>query len=45
MVPAIMAPNLAPFRIKNIENAIPKYHKPLRPSQLMLISSGLMSIT
>lgn len=44
IAPAVMAPNLAPFWIKNIENAIPKYHKLLRTNQLMSNNSGLMPV-
>jgi hypothetical protein len=29
IIPAVIAPSRVLFKTKNIENAIPKYHKPL----------------
>ena len=42
MAHAVIAPNLGPFRIKNIENAIPKYHKLMRTSQLYLYTTTIL---
>ena len=43
ITPAIIAPNLAPFRTKKIENAMPKYHIPQSISQFVPNISGLTS--
>ena len=39
IVPAVIAPSLAPFLTKNIENAMPKYHIPLRYKPIHSVSS------
>jgi hypothetical protein len=45
IIPAVMAPNLAPLLTKNIENTILIYHKPLKISQFTLSISGRASST
>ena len=45
MIPAVIAPNLAPFLTKNIENTMPIYHKLLKITQLIFNISGLASST
>ena len=44
ITPAIIAPNLAPFLTKKIENTMPKYHKLLSTSQFVPNISGLHTL-
>jgi hypothetical protein len=43
ITPAVNAPSLAPLKVKNRENAIERYHNPLRINQLKWKTSGLAS--
>jgi hypothetical protein len=43
IIPAVIDPSRVLFKTKYIENAMPKYHKPLKTNQVARIMSGFGS--